>query len=211
MTLVGLIQFYYTGKWFEFFEAQKGWGNELQIPKFPLNSWGGGMILRTDGTCLLIGSISGIIILAKILSMKFIKTITLPKEVVFSLSYLAGICLTVLLFRGGLLFSLNRFVLATPFIIVAAQFYLNQPIKFTGKHLLISFLAIFAFWLLLGSYLHIQTLLLFLSVTVYLFLLLLLKSENKMIYRISISLLILLNFTFEIIFFVKFLNKEWVG
>ncbi|HWY12384.1 MAG TPA: hypothetical protein VN026_13710 [Bacteroidia bacterium] len=211
MILVGLVQYHYTGKWFEFFEAQKGWGNELQMPKFPLNSWGGGMILRTDGACLLIGLISGIIILAKILRIKFIEKVTLPKEVIFSLCYLAGISLTVLLFRGGLLFSLNRFVLATPFIIVAAQFYFNQPIKFSGKHLLISFLATFTFWLLLGSYLHIQALLLFLSITVYLFLLLLLKSENKMVYTLSISLLILLNFTFQIIFFVKFLNKEWIG
>jgi hypothetical protein len=211
MIVVGALQYKDTGKWFEFFEAQKGWGNELQAPKFPLNSWGGGMILRVDGACLLMGLVAGIIVLAKWFKLEFIKNMTFPKEVIFSLCYLSGISLTVLLFRGGFLFSLNRFFLATPFIIVAVNFFLKQPVKFTTRFLVIAFICIFAFWLLLGSYLHITALLLFLALTAYIFLFFFIKSEKKAIQNLAISAMIVLNITFQVIFFLKFLNKEWVG
>lgn len=208
---VGLIQHHYTGEWFKFFEAQKGWGNHLQIPTLPLNSWGGGLILRLDGTALVIGLISGIFVLAKILKLSFLKTIDLPKEVFFSLCYLAGITVSVLLFRGGLLFSLNRFVFATPFIIIVADFYIRQSITFKTKQLIACFITLFAFWLILGSYLHITALISFLALTVYLFTILLLKNKNQLIPTIAIWSLISLNFIFQVILLIKFLNKEWVG
>jgi hypothetical protein len=216
VTLVGvmavaLIQHHYTGEWFKFFKAQKEWGNHLRIPALPLNSWGGGLILRLDGAALVFGLLSGFLILARILKLKFIKNIDLPTEVFFSLCYLAGITLTVLFFRGGLLFSLNRFVFSTPFVIVALNFFMRQPFFFGKKQLILSFLSLFTFWLLLGSYLHITTLIAFLALTIYLFLILLLKSKENLIPKIAIWVLISLNFLLQITLFVRFLNNDWVG
>lgn len=208
---VGVIQHYYTGEWFKFFEAQKGWGNHLQVPVLPLNSWGGGMILRLDGTALVIGLISGVVILAKIFKFKFIKETNLPKEVFFSLCYLAGITLSVLLFRGGLLFSLNRFVFATPFIIIAVHFYFQQSFELSKKHVVVILVSLFGFWLLLGSYLHITALIAFLALTAYLSLLLFMKQKGDLVPKIALWCLIALNVTFQVILFTKFLNKEWVG
>lgn len=208
---VGLIQHHYTGEWFKFFEAQKGWGNHLQLPSLPLNSWGGGLILRLDGAALVIGLISGLIILAKIFKLNFIKATVISKEVFFSLCYLAGITLSVLLFRGGLLFSLNRFVFATPFVIVVANYFIQQPFSFSKKQLIIGFVSLFAFWLLLGSYLHITALIAFLMLSIYLFLIILLKNKREFIPKMAAWCLIGLNITFQLILFIKFLNKEWVG
>ena len=117
--LVGLIQYAdHTGRWFEFFGVQKLWGNFLQFPQLPLRFWGGEMIGRLDGTALLFGLSAGLVLLRHLLPGKYAPQTQLPKEVVLSLAYLGGISLTVLLFRGGSLFSLNRFVFAVPFIIV---------------------------------------------------------------------------------------------
>jgi len=116
-----------------------------------------------------------------------------------------------LIFRGGSLFSLNRFIFATPFIIVAFNFWLKQNYKFNTKQLLYIFGFIFLFWLLFGSYGHIQTLLIFLSLSFYVFLIFAIKFEKNIVSKIASILLILINITFQIIFYVRFLNGGWVG
>jgi len=211
LLLVGFIQHYYTGKWFEFFEAQKGWGNKLQVPNFPLTSWAGGLIVRLDGAAMLFGTVAGFIMCLYIFKAKIIRHVNISKEVVFSLCYVAGITLTVFLFRGGSLFSLNRFVFAVPFIVVAFNFYFTQKIFFTKKQMLIGFLLIFIFWLSFGSYVHIQTLLKFLFLSIYLFLLIALKSNNEIFSKVSLILFIFINVVFQFTFFIRFLNGDWVG
>lgn len=211
LLIVGIIQYQYTGKWFEFFIAQNHWENKLQIPKFPLTSYASGLIVRLDGAAMLVGTIATIILSLLIFKLKSFKDIIIQKEVVFSLCYLAGITFIVLIFRGGNLFSLNRFVFAVPFIIVVADFYFKRKISFSKKQLMFIFLIIFSFWLFFGSYGHIQTLLKFFLLSVYLFLIATIKSDNKYINRISIGLLIFTNLIFQIIFFIRFLNVGWVG
>ena len=114
IAIVGLIQYQDTKKWFEFFSVQAGWGNHLQTPHFPLSSWGGNMIARLDGVAFIFGLISGVCLVLYIFRVNFMKAKSIPKEVILSLAYLGGITLTVFLFRGGALFSLNRFLFATP-------------------------------------------------------------------------------------------------
>jgi len=209
--LVGIIQYIDTGEWFKFFSIQKGWGNELQFPKLPLTSWGGGFIARLDGVAFFIGTFAGGFLMAFILKLRHFSKINISKEVIFSLAYLGGISLSVLIFRGGSLFSLNRFIFATPFIIVAFNFWLKQNYKFNTKQLLYIFGFIFLFWLLFGSYGHIQTLLIFLSLSFYVFLIFAIKFEKNIVSKIASILLILINITFQIIFYVRFLNGGWVG
>jgi len=209
--IVGIIQYIDTGEWFKFFSVQKEWETELRFPKLPLTSWAGGFIVRLDGAALLIGTIAGGFLTAFLLKLKPISKINLPKEVIFSLAYLGGISLSVLIFRGGSLFSLNRFVFATPFIIIAFNFWLKQNYKFNIKQLLYIFGFIFLFWLLFDSYVHIQTLLKFLFLSFYVSLIFVIKSDKILVRKIVSILLIVLNITFQIILYVRFLNGDWVG
>ncbi len=209
--LVSFIQFLDTGEWFKFFEAQKHWGNFLQIPSLPLTSWAGGFIVRLDGFAFLIGIISGGFLLGLIFKLKQFRNSVIPSEVIFSLAYLGGITLIVLLFRGGSLFSLNRFIFATPFIIVAFNFWLKSDFCITKKQLFSIFGLIFVFWLLFGSYVHIQLMLKYLLVTFYAILIFAMKSEIQFIRKWSLIALIFLGFTFQIMLFVRFLNGNWVA
>ncbi len=208
---VGIIQFYDSGEWFKFFSEQKNWGNHLQIPKLPLTSWAGGFIVRTDGFAFLIGVLSGSFLSALILKLKWGKDTVPPKEVIFSLAYLGGITIAVLLFRGGSLFSLNRFVFATPFIIIVLNYWIKQQFNLQIKKLLLIFGLIFTFWFLFGSYVHIQQIIKFGLLSLYATLIFALKSDKEIIRKYSLILLIIINFSFQIIFYIRFLNGDWVG
>jgi hypothetical protein len=209
--IVGLVQYIYTGEWFRFFSVQEEWGNKLQVPKLPLTSWAGGLIVRLDGAALLFGVTAGIVLLLWIFKFRIFKMMDIPKEVVFSLAYLAGISISVLLFRGGCLFSLNRFVFAVPFIIVAVNFLKKQDIRLNYRNLLTGFLLIFIFFLLFGSYNHIQNLLNFMLLSLYLSLILVIKSRNDKVSRYAMILLTGINIFFQIFFYIRFLNGGWIG
>lgn len=206
--LVNYIQWLDTGEWFKTFSVQKKWGNELQIPKFPLSSWGGGMITRLDAYAMIIGLISGIVLLITLVK----KNMNIPKEVLFSLAYCAGITLMVIFFRGGLLFSLNRFVFATPFVIVIFNYWFSlKNIQLNNKTLLYFFVGSLLFWLaFFKAHVHIQTFLKYAFLSGYIFLPILIVKEgwqNKIIWGI----LLILNISFQILLFVKFLSNEWVA
>tara|TARA_R110001632_G_scaffold42605_3_gene107868 strand:+ start:5294 stop:6511 length:1218 start_codon:yes stop_codon:yes gene_type:complete len=209
--IVGYIQYIDTGEWFQFFKAQKNWGNELQFPKFPLTSWGSGYALGLDGFACLVGVISGSIILSLLIKLKWLDHQIIPKEVIFSFSYLGGITLLVLLYRGGSLFSLNRFVFATPFIIVVLNYWISQNIHLKIKKLLLIFFLIFIFWLLFGSYTDLFQLLKFTLLSLYAILIFSIKSDREYVRKYSIIILIILNFTFQVVSFVGILNHKWIG
>ncbi len=215
LAVVGFIQYCYTNKWFEFFEVQKGWGNHLQVPNFPLTSWGGNMIVRLDGIAFAIGLVSGVFLLLNILKIKINKNSIIPNDVLFSLAYLGGMTLTVFLFRGGSLFSLNRFIFATPFILIAVNFFLKSDFIISYKHLLILFFIMLLFWLMFGSYVHIQAFLKYVLISVYMLLFLAFKTQNLLISKISTLLFILINLIFQVLFFTRFLLTEenigWIG
>jgi len=211
LLLVGAVQHFYTGEWFKFFSSQQGWGNRLQIPELPLTSWAGGFIVKLDGVATLAGILAGGFLLMHLVKMKFIPDQLIPGEVIFALAYLGGITLSVLLFRGGSLFSLNRFVFAVPFIIVVLNFWIRQDVSIRLNQVLFFMLALVIFWLLFGSYTHILTFLKWFLLTVYLSLIITIKSDNKIVDKLSWILLIGFNFTVQILLFIRFLSGEWVG
>lgn len=150
-----LIQDAWNGEWARFFEAQKGWGNELRIPSFPLKTWGSDrMILWLDLLALVIGVFAGLHIL-------FLGRRRLRRELVssdsatlFSLLYLAGISSTILLFRGGEIFSLNRFVFAVPF--TAWLMYSGFSGTLSKRWIPAVLATLFLFFLVNGAYVHIR-------------------------------------------------------
>ena len=213
--IVALIQFQTTGQWFEFFSVQQGWGNQLQLPSLPLTSWGGNMIVRLDGIAVVFGFLSGTFLVLRLFKYSLVKQIPLPREVVLSLSYLGGISLIVFIFRGGSLFSLNRFVFAVPFIIIVVNYYLSRPFYFSKKQIVIIFISLLLYWLLFGSYVHIQAFLKYVLVSIYLLLFFLMKIQNRNWSRFFFISLISINFFFQIYFFIHFLMSKgsggWVG
>lgn len=211
VAIVGIIQHNETGEWFKFFSAQKEWDNRLRFPKFPLTSWSGYFVLRLDGFALFIGLASGITLLFQILKIKRFQVPTMPAEVIFSLAYLGGITLSVLMFREGSLFSLNRFVFACPFIMVLMNFWLKQNFTFQPKQLYIIFTFLFLFWLLLGSYVHIRELLKFALLSVYILLIFVLKFHKVNFQKLGFWIFICLNFIFQLILYIRFLENKWVG
>lgn len=208
--IVAFIQFFYTKQWFTFFSVQKGWGNQLQIPHLPLTSWAGGFIVRLDGLAFLFCVFTGFVFLYYFIKHKS-KNWRLPNELVFSISYLIGIAFIVLLFRGGSLFSLNRFVFATPFFILVLHAWLRYKNALTSKHMILLFIGIVAFWFLFNAHVHIQVLLKFVAVSCYFFLLFLVKAENPNWKVFWMWIFIGVNFTFQLILFTRFLSHQWVG
>ncbi len=210
--LVGIIQYNDTKEWFTFFKIQSLWGNKLQIPHLPFTSWGGNMITRLDGVALLFGASSGIVLFLFIFkSIKF-KSVSIPKEVLLSLGYLGGITMTVLIFRGGCLFSLNRFVFATPFIIVVINYFLSQKFTFSNKKLGLFLFLLIIYWLSFASYVHIQAFLKYFLVSIYVLLFLGVKSNSPKISKVSMIGFILLNLIFQVLFFKQFLlSHDGIG
>jgi hypothetical protein len=114
-----------------------------------------------------------------------------------------------LIFRGGSMFSLNRFVFAVPFIIVAIDYYLKSAFTIGTKKLLLSLLLVVLFFLMFGSYVHLQNFLKFLFLAV--ILPLALKHESKPVSVMALLLLIGLNVFFQLFFYIRFLTGGWIG
>jgi len=216
ITLLGLfttvfIQYLYTHKWFIFFDAQKSWDNSFRIPHLPFTSWSGGNIVRLDGTALLVGLIAiGAVIRIATNYFKTTKSTIISKTFLFSLLYLSGMALIVLLFRGGSLFSLNRFIFASPYFIVCFFFFLKTE-NFKLKNIYLLFIGLSLYWLLFASYVHIQTIAKYELISLFILLPFLLLVNNKTIKAVSFYSFISINIALQLYFMYRFLNYEWVG
>lgn len=210
--VVGIIQFLDTGLWFKSFEAQAVWGNKLQLPTLPLRSWSQVVIIRYDGIALLCGLVSSFFLLMWIRQKYYLKKeVEVSKILIFSLAYIAGISFAVLLFRGGSLFSLNRFVFATPFAIVAFAAFLNLKDVFKPIHFVYVFISLNAYWLLFASYAHIQVFLAYLLPSLFLVAFIGMKSENIKFRRIMRILTLLIMFEFQIYLLIRYISGTWVA
>jgi hypothetical protein len=204
------VHYYFTEKWFIFFDAQKLWKNYLHFPHLPLTSWGGDAILRFDASAVAI-SIVCIWYVFKVINEKTNnQPYRISTELLFSSFYIIGIVILTLSFRDGDLYSLNRFIYATPFTAVVL-YYFFENYKFKWSHVWLVAISSELFWLLCGSFNHIHNFLLFSTVSFYFVVLLFTKYENKTISFFSYLFLIVLNLYGLLKLFYKFLNNEWVG
>lgn len=201
------IHHHYTGSWRSFFHAQELWGNHLGLPHFPLMSWAGGLITRLDGTALLI-SLASIIILIR---EAVIRKLELKSDFLLSLLYLAGCGMIVLFYRNGVLFSLNRFVICSPFLIVAWK---NVQDRFAApkiKTAALTFLVLSLYWLAFASYVHILTLLKYEAVALFLTLILFLKDENIQRKNTSTAVVSVGFLALFVFLYMELLLNHWVG
>jgi hypothetical protein len=132
------------------------------------------------------------------------------KAYLFSLLYISGLTLFTILFKGGNLFSLNRYLVPTAFFFVA---FINiiRLRQFSYKQAGIILFCIFAFWLLFYSFVHIRAILGYLAFTVYLSPYLLLNHESARTRQYSFYILYALNIIIQVQLFYKFLDGKWIG
>lgn len=121
------IHYLQTGNFFAFFDAQAFWDHHLRFPSFPFTSWHWPTHF-SDSSALIVGFFCMLACIQLCLSMFKSQQLSkwnivvlgaeLKLHELFSLFYLAGTTATILLFQGGDLHSLNRYVFTTPFFLV---------------------------------------------------------------------------------------------
>src|SRR4029077_5038416 len=124
-----------------------------------------------------------IALIAFVLKNKFSGEAIKQEPVMFSALYLAGICGLILFIRGGNMFSLNRFVFATPFFLIAFVALLRQTWRL--REALIAFFLMNAFWLLFGSYVSIIVFLSYVAVSFFIVMFFLIAHPARYISRIA--------------------------
>jgi hypothetical protein len=207
--LIMLLQYSITGDWMAFFRAQQGWGSYIRLPKLILTSWGGDNIIRFDGSGFLVGIMATVALVAFVLKNKFSGEAIKQEPVLFSALYLAGICWLILFTRGGSMFSLNRFVFATPFFFIAFVALLRQNWRLRETFILL--ILINAYWLLFGNYVHLRAFLSYFAVSVFITSFFLISHPARYISRISYYTCLFGNIAMQIYFYHHFLNKGWMG
>ncbi len=212
LILVIYLQYTNTHDWFAFFHSQKaGWNNYIRLPKLHLTSWGGDDIARLDGTAFLVGIMATVAIgYSFVESKRTGKSELINQEaILFSVLYLAGISWLILFTRGGSLFSLNRFVFATPFFFVAISCLLKKT--WEAREYVLIFIGINAFWLLFGSYVHIQEVLKYFVLSIYMIFFLFISHRNKYIALGAYLICLIGNITLQVYCYQYFLNGGWIG
>lgn len=157
-----------TGDPFGFYHAQGDYGNTLRLPKLPLTSWGGGPVVRLDAATFLLGCSSAILLV--LLTLRWVRARTTeagPVELL-SLGYVAGISAIALLLRDGEMYSLNRFVLASPFALMLLHAAARRSRPWPGTWASVAMVTMCLFFLLFGSYVHLRTFIWFIAVALYL-------------------------------------------
>lgn len=195
-----------VGKWATFFQAQKEWGNELAFPAFPLSTWSDATVMLLDCAGLTVGVCAGVLVL-KASTRKQGR----PSVWWMAMLYLAGICALVLCFRGGGLFSLNRFVFATPFFGLALLYAVRSAQESRKNYwwLAAPLVCIIA----CGGYLHIQAMVNLLPILLVAVLWLFsawvpIPAMWRSVSRVALVLSAVL---FQVLMWTRVLCAEWVG
>jgi hypothetical protein len=145
------IQSLETGELFGFFKSQYEWGNRLRWPSFPLGSWGELSSKLLDAVALWICLVAGVYLIWQLRLPRTERQLYLVNAI--AAGYLAFTGLYVLFFRGGELFSLNRFVFCTPFFWVFYASIITQKLPHRTIVFIITWLTVAVSF---GAYVHIQ-------------------------------------------------------
>lgn len=207
-----IIQYSASNEWFIFYSAQSIWDNSLGLPRLPLRTWSGDFITKIDGYSFIIGISSGFIVIYDFFSKKF----ELKQYEIFSLSYLFGMTLIVLLYREGSLFSLNRFLLSTPFFWTYLMFFKNRSYLFRknlNKLLIYTSFISTIIWLgFFYSFGHIKKFLQFELISLIIIIqLIYLLSENQYSKKVFYYGVFGINMIFLSIFIYRYYNGLWIA
>jgi hypothetical protein len=212
LTGVFIVQYLINGEALGFFQSQSnGWGNNLRFPSLPLSSWSGNFITMLDAVALWIGLCFGILALFNV-AIYFkgsAKEEAVSSENLLSLLFVSGTAVVVLFTRGGLLFSLNRFVFLTPFFVLALHYVISM--KMTLKQCLFIAFSFVIFSLAMGSYVHIQLFLKYLILGGLIFTFLFLLSDKEPKNKLVKWLPLIIVFVFQVCMIFRVLSHEWIA
>lgn len=216
------VQYYQTGDFFAFFYAQQFWDHHLGLPSFPLSSWHWPTHL-SDSSGLLFGLIAIVISLGfclrlifkleypRFLERLFTQT-PMDYAYLFSFLYLAGTSSTILLFQGGNIHSLNRYIFSTPFFLLFINAFISKKITVN-----FTFLQYVIFACILGVFMPRQTYvehyLLVTGVIIFIPASLLFQSraaEHKG-YNFLLYLGLIAGFLLQIFLLSKYYSGNWMG
>ncbi len=207
--IVAYIQWTQVGQWFVFYQAQDAWNHHIQVPSFPLTTWRGKYNLPLDTTHSYFGLIALIL-----LCYHFLQTITKRNFIfkpgddwLFSIVFIAEMFVFILLFQGGSMFSLNRYIGGTSFFIVFGIHFL-QKYELKKTHLIIVSTLLAS---LVSFYNHEEPLifgLLLIGISAYILLWIFSFTKRKKWYSYT---LIVLNVIIQYHYFHMYLTGEWVG
>lgn len=210
---VAYIQYLDTGTWFGFITAQQKapWFNVLQTPTLPYRSWSQFPPMPLDAMALTIGVLCTILLLKEAYLFLLKKKLSqYPKEMLFSMLYLSGICLAVFLFRGGSFHSLNRFVFCTVFAPIFI-FHGCKLLKNDTQVYPILFFSISIVWFFFNGFTHIRLILSFFSLALYMFSFTYLKDKKGDIRLIPLYFILLSGITVQLFFLFGFFNWVWIA
>lgn len=216
-TVVAWAQSLDTGEWFRFFGVQKAWGNQLQLPTLPLRTWGDREALLLDAGALAVGLAAMVWVVVRLAGRLRGKASQHSPALVFSFCYLAGITAAVVLFRGGSLFSLNRFVFATPFAFLGLNYLFTMQhsdwssVRVNWKQLLGVFVGLELFFLLFRSFVHLETLLCFSAVALYFSALATTLLPFRIPAKVATGIAFALQFGFLVYACFRLLTGNWIA
>jgi len=207
--LVVWIEYIQTGHWFVFLSSQKYWGVGLRFPSLPFHTWG--KMDYLDGASLVAGLVATLMVIRIMYQFLINNERFANKAVLFSLLYVSGLTFFTIAFKGGALFSFNRYIIPTAFSLVAFEYFIRAK-TFTYKQTAIATLLIFIFWLIFfHSFVHILVITGFLALTLYIGLYMLLNHQNHGTRRAAFLILYGINLIVQVFLIYKFTTLQWVG
>lgn len=201
-----LIQYYYTGVWFAYFDAQRNfWMRKFATPIFPLH-------VADYGTLWLNALAVFICVLAVIFACIFIVrwwrgTPRPDKAMLLSTGYLVAMLFLTLFYspkwaeNETSVIGTFRYALLTPFFLRFLT-YLLRNVTIGSKQFVAMFFLSNVVWLAFGSYVHIQFFLFFLFNTVLIFLYMMYAKKIQQ----AALIMMCLQFVLQVSFFQQFIK-----
>jgi hypothetical protein len=209
IAMVMLMQYHQTGDALGFVHAQKFWGHRLQWPKLPFTTWGKFIFL--DAGSLMFGltamGFSIYIMYKRLIKREYF---TNP-AVFFSLVCLTGLTLLALAFKGGSLFSLNRYLLPSAFTLIGGAYLFKKAGNLSNRDLLYCGLIIFIMLISFHFFTHIRVILRYTALTLYLMLYLLSARLNRRYSAVFFVILYLANCFLQVYFLDEFFHGQWIA
>jgi hypothetical protein len=131
--MVATLQWKTTGEPWGFILAQKHWGHKIGVPNIPMIDASGIDMLWLDGLAVWLGVVA--IGCCCWLAWRWLKSRqqlpggspATPPEIVFSLGYCVCVVLFILLYQGGNIWNMARYIFATPFLVMLVAYVASQP------------------------------------------------------------------------------------
>ncbi|MBK0401463.1 hypothetical protein I5M27_00620 [Adhaeribacter sp. BT258] len=213
--LIGLayLQKTQTGSYFGFITIQaEHWHHYLQMPSFPLSTWENStrLVLLLDGIGLFIALLCGVKVMQQ-MWFKYKKPENLLEGyVLFSHFYLAGCGAAILLFQGGGLINMNRYLFATAFFVVVFKHFANHY-KFKPAHFFYLFGSLEVFWLLFKSYDRLNTFLRLSLASVYYSAILAVFHRSAFVRNTAFAIFYVTNAVAQMYCLDVFMSGQWIS